>query len=298
MRSLIERISEILKDKGAFSHGHYHSPTFDHHVIRGEVPIDYDQDIKGIDLRTDAQLELLQYLVKYYDEDVFPIDKDEKSSYYFNNQYFSYSDALFLNAVIRHFRPRKIVEVGCGYSSAVMIETNKRYENNSIDLTMIEPFPARFNHLVRDGHSSLLKKQLQNVPVETFHALQKNDLLFIDSSHVIKFKSDLSYLFFEIMPMLNEGVIIHFHDIFFPFEYPIEWLKVGRYWNEAYLLRAFLQFNSKFEILLYTSYLEGKFSDWFKNNMPFCLKNHEYIQVEGKIKLMNTTGQSLYIVKT
>lgn len=179
-----------------------------------------------------------------------------------------------------------------------MMETNARYLGNSLNLTFIEPSPEeRFNNLVTEGKFSLVKQKLQEVQIETFKSLDRNDILFIDSSHVVKFGSDLSYLFFHILPALNEGVIIHFHDVFFPFEYPVEWLKQGRYWNEAYFLRAFLQYNSCFEIMLYTSYLEGKFVEWFKTNMPLCLKRHEYIRMNGKMRLMATTGQSIYLVK-
>ncbi len=84
------------------------------------------------------------------------------------------------------------------------------------------------------------------------------DILFIDSTHVSKIGSDVNRLIFDILPALPRGVVVHFHDIFFPFEYPLEWLYEGRAWNEAYLLRAFLSYNKSFKILFWNSYLQAK----------------------------------------
>ena len=92
---------------------------------------------------------------------------------------------------------------------------------------------------------------VQNVKLIEFEKLEPNDLLFIDSSHISKIGSDLNYLLFEVLPSLKPGVIIHFHDILYPFEYPYEWIEKGIYWNEAYLLKAFLMHNKNYEILLF-----------------------------------------------
>jgi hypothetical protein len=124
--------------------------------------------------------------------------------------------------------------------------------------------------------------RVQDIPLSFFDRLQQNDILFIDSSHVVKFASDLHYLMFEVLPRLAEGVIIHFHDIFYPFEYPEAWLREGIAWNEAYMLRAFLSHNSNYDILLFTTYLQRKFPDFFSRHFPLCAKN---------------TGGSLWIQK-
>jgi len=85
--------------------------------------------------------------------------------------------------------------------------------------------------------------------------------------------SDVNYIFFEILPLLRPGVFIHFHDVFWPFEYPESWIEEGRQWHEVYLLRAFLEFNRDFEIVVFNTFLETFHSDWFEKYMPLCLKN-------------------------
>jgi hypothetical protein len=116
-----------------------------------------------------------------------------------------------------------------------------------------------------------------------FENLDENDVLFIDSSHVAKIGSDVNFLMFEVLPRLKPGVIIHLHDIFWPFEYPQSWIDEGRAWNEAYLIRAFLQFNEAFEVLLFNSYLGQRQGDLVRGIMP---------------RFMRTTGASLWLRKT
>ncbi|MBF0510802.1 MAG: class I SAM-dependent methyltransferase, partial [Candidatus Omnitrophica bacterium] len=112
-----------------------------------------------------------------------------------------------------------------------------------------------------------------DVDVSFFDELGENDILFVDSSHVSKTGSDVNHILFNILPKLNKGVLIHFHDIFYPFEYPKPWVLEGRCWNEDYLLRAFLSYNNSFEIVVFNTFLEHFHEDWFKENMPLCLKN-------------------------
>jgi hypothetical protein len=114
---------------------------------------------------------------------------------------------------------------------------------------------------------------VQEVGLEKFKALRENDILFIDSSHVSKINSDVNYIFFTILPQLHPGVYIHFHDIFYPFEYPKEWIYEGRAWNEIYLLRAFLQHNAVFKIVFFNTFLEYFHAKRFQEDMPLCLKN-------------------------
>jgi hypothetical protein len=120
---------------------------------------------------------------------------------------------------------------------------------------------------------ALVESGVQEVAVSKFQELEENDLLFIDSSHVSKLGSDVNYLFLEVLPKLNKGVIVHIHDIFYPFDYPFEWIQDGRSWNEAYLLRAFLTGNSQFEILLWNSWLGIKVLVWIQEHSPLFMKN-------------------------
>ncbi|CAN5770970.1 hypothetical protein BH20PSE1_BH20PSE1_02830 [soil metagenome] len=119
----------------------------------------------------------------------------------------------------------------------------------------------------------IIEKPLQDVPVSLFQGLTANDILFIDSTHVSRVGSDVNYLFFEVLPALRPGLFIHFHDVFWPFEYPESWIEEGRQWQEDYVLRAFLEFNQAFEIVVFNAFLETFHGDWFEKYMPLCLKN-------------------------
>lgn len=115
--------------------------------------------------------------------------------------------------------------------------------------------------------------KVQKIPSEVFHSLESGDLLFIDSSHVMKCGNDLQVLFFNILPFLPPGIFVHFHDIFYPFEYPAEWLKMARCWNESYFLRAFLSYNSQWTIYFWNSYVSFVYNDFIKKEMPLCLRD-------------------------
>src|SRR6185295_14291779 len=119
---------------------------------------------------------------------------------------------------------------------------------------LIEPYPDLVKRLLRPDdfdRVQFIRSLVQDVPLKIFDVLEANDILFIDSSHVCKVGSDVYHELFRILPRLRPGVIIHFHDIFWPFEYPEDWLREGRAWNELYLMRAFLQHNEAYEILLF-----------------------------------------------
>jgi hypothetical protein len=184
--------------------------------------------------------------------------------------------AIFLHCMVRYSQPQQIIEVGSGFSSCVMLDTNELFFANRIQLTHIEPYPNLLYSLLRPGDRErveILPQKLQEIPLERFQSLQAGDILFIDSTHVSKTGSDVNYLFFAILPSLAPGVYVHIHDIFYPFEYPAEWVYNGRAWNEAYLLRGFLQYNEVFSIQFFNTYLEQVYKSRFREKMPLCLKD-------------------------
>jgi len=158
-----------------------------------------------------------------------------------------------------------------------MLDTNELFFDNSISLTFIEPHPQAFLSLMKRGDAKrieLVSSQLQDVGLDVFSRLSANDILFIDSSHVSKVGSDVNYLVFEILPLLQRGVYVHFHDVFYPFEYPQQWIcDLGIAWNEAYLLRAFLQYNTSFRIAFFNTYLETFFEKEMRAVLPLCFNN-------------------------
>ena len=198
----------------------------------------------GIRLRADEQKKLLDELATYYEE----FDWSEKPGigrrFYVPNIFFEIGDAIILYAMLRRFRPKQVIEVGSGFSSALMLDTNDLFLGGGVHFTFIEPNAERLCSLLTSedrGRVQLLEKPVQQVAAQVFSSLEVDDVLFIDSSHVAKVGSDVNYLFFKILPLLQSGVLIHIHDIMWPFEYPLEWIIEGRSWNEAYILRAFLQ---------------------------------------------------------
>lgn len=163
-------------------------------------------------------------------------------------------DARLLYYYILKNKPKKIIEIGSGNSTLLIYNTLNKY-NIDCELICIEPYPPNFLYKLDENKKiKLINKKLEQVDIELFKELSSNDILFIDSSHVAKLNSDVIFYFTKIFPILNTGVNIHIHDIFFPYEYP--WIKEGRFWNEQYFLYVFLQYNSKFIITFCNSYSE------------------------------------------
>jgi hypothetical protein len=206
----------------------------------------------------------------------FNANKQDHLRYQFENGSYSYTDAIVLYSMIRNLKPKRIIEVGSGHSSAVMLDTNELFFNNQINLTFIDPYPERLLSLLKEEdkiNNTLIKSDVQLLDLKLFKELQEGDILFIDSTHVSKTGSDVNYILFEILPNLNEGVYIHFHDIFYPFEYPKEWVFNGRNWNENYILKAFLMHNADYKMILFSEYLH-KFSKETFSKLPLCYNNH------------------------
>lgn len=245
--------------KSAYPPGHYYSPIPDlNEVAKDEERIfKVSKDIAGINLNSEGQKQYLTKVKTFINERNFSQHKTDAERYYTTNGFFVESDALYYQAIIKDFRPKRVIEVGSGFSSAVLFDTLSQTGFNGVSIDLIEPFPDRlFNLFTSEDRSryTLHKQRVQTVPVSLFETLKPGDILFIDSSHISKVGSDFNFLLFQILPILQPGVLVHLHDILFPFEYPKEWIYEGRFWNEAYLLKAFLMYNSGFNILLFNDY--------------------------------------------
>jgi hypothetical protein len=271
--------NELAKYETWVPPGHFYSPIPSIEEIRAKEEQVFGQRPKtlpGIDLNEAEQLELLDQFAGYYKDLPFKREKQSGLRYFFENPNYSYSDAIVYHCMLRHARPRRIVEIGSGYSSCVALDTNERFFGNRIDCTFIEPYPELLRSLLKDEDAQRIhirESNLQSVALEAFSRLASGDILFIDSTHVSRIGSDVNYIIFEILPALNAGVLIHFHDVFFPFEYPKEWIYEGRAWNEIYILRAFLQYNHHFKIIFFNTFLETLHRSKFVEKMPLCLEN-------------------------
>jgi hypothetical protein len=216
------------------------------------------EQMAGIDVNEMGQVELLKQISSYINEFCFPENKSDAFRYYSNNPFFSLVDSIFLFGIMRHFQPKRMIEIGSGFSSCLMMDTNDRF-GGGIQFTFIEPYPDILKSLLKPDdvfRKEIVPQKLQNVDLGIFSALTSNDILFIDSTHVSKLGSDVNRELFHILPILQKGVLVHFHDIHWPFENLRQWIEQGRAWNESYILRAFLQYNDTFEIMLFPSYLQ------------------------------------------
>ena len=221
-------------------------------------------ELIGIDLDEAAQLALLdEFRRKYKAEyDQFSDPQSAPAGFSLPNRSFSSVDAEILYCMIRHFKPSAIMEIGSGNStllSADAILKNSRETGGVASLVAIEPHPNEILERGFPGLTKVIKAPVQSVPLKEFEMLRENDILFIDSSHVLKTASDVQYEYLEIVPRLKKGVIVHFHDIFLPFSYPKSWVvNELRFWNEQYVLQALLAFNKSFRILWAGNYMNHK----------------------------------------
>lgn len=223
----------------------------------------------GINFNEDKQLKLLKSFLEFKEEyNKIPTSPGEKDyEFSFNNIAFDWFDALVYYCFIRHFKPRSIIEVGSGWSSKLAAQA--ALKNGFTRLTCIEPYPQEFMKKGFPGLTKLYTSDVQELPLSVFSKLEENDILFIDSSHTVKTGGDVNYLFLEVLPRLKKGVLIHIHDILFPYEYPEPWVtKEHRFWAEQYLLQAFLMFNQDFSVLFASNYLGFKYPKQIKAVFP------------------------------
>ncbi len=238
--------------------GHYYSTIPSQDELAAEKERIFSTALRplpGIVIPDEAMLKLLAQFAPLYND--FPFTKP---GYRFSmpNGVFDWGEAVILYSIMRVFKPARIIEVGSGFSSALMLDISEHFLE-APRLTFIDPYTERLQTLVskKDANKvTIHPRRLQDVDSDMFKELEANDIAFFDSTHVSKCDSDVNHIFFDVLPKLKPGVLIHFHDVFYPFEYPERWLlEVGAAWNEDYLLRAFLQYNDSFEILFFNDYM-------------------------------------------
>ena len=271
LAGLLESWKQIMSNGSwpfveAWKPGSFYSPIPSMDEVRGDEDRIFNRELRelpGIDMRDAEQLELLGELAKFQSEMPYKPDVPPGLRYKYPNPSFNIEDSILLYSMLRHLRPRRVIEVGCGYTSGLMLDTNEIFFDRQIEFTFIEPYPEPYfeSDIIRSKDREIarvLRSPVQHVPVETFESLESNDILFVDCSHVSKVGSDVNYLIHDVFPRLRVGVHVHIHDVPYPFEYWKDWVFRGWAWNEAYLLRAFLEFNSSFEVVFFNDYM-GRF---------------------------------------
>jgi predicted O-methyltransferase YrrM len=258
--------------------GHYYSPIPSKKDVERFALEKWHQTpdaIAGVDFNVAGQLRMLETLGPLTRELAFADDAGGATRYWWDNDGFSPGDATVLAAMLMHYRPRQVLEIGAGYSTAVMLDVSERYLEGPPRITCVDPEPGRLRSVLRGDEAQLTIHEtiMQELPRELFTSLAANDILFIDSSHVLKLGSDVSILFLEVLPRLAPGVVVHVHDIATSFEYPLEWYEEGRAWNEAPALRAFLAFNEVYEILYFCDYMNRFQKEAVARHMPLALRH-------------------------
>lgn len=246
--------------------GHYYSP------VSGVRDADRAREQRGTmeldnsyDLRASAQIEFADLIGPSW-----TTFSESWRRYTRENEWYCHSDGAVYYSMLTTFNPKRIIEVGSGFSSAIALDTRDKQIHDA-ELIFIEPYPDRLLSLLEDSDhakTTLHQSALQDVPLETFDALEADDILFVDSTHVSKAGSDVNWLFFQVLPRLKPGVIIHIHDIHFPFEYIDSWLNEGRSWNELYMLRSFLSYNNAFQIVFFNSWVWQKHPEIVDRYLP------------------------------
>jgi SAM-dependent methyltransferase len=247
----------------------YYQPIPDTRTLRSEL-WERRSELVGIDLNTEAQLRLLTEVFPGFrgEYDQLPHEQREPTAqFHLGNGMFDGTDALACYCMIRHFRPRRVVEVGSGFSTRLLAEAALR--NGDTAVVAIDPNAAEALSRGFPGLTEVQKRPVEELALSFFEQLEADDVLFIDSSHVSRIGGDVNFLFLEVIPRLRPGVLVHVHDIFLPAEYPQEWVvEKSRFWTEQYLLQAFLEFNSAWEVLLANSYLGQEHREAMRATFP------------------------------
>jgi hypothetical protein len=171
--------------------------------------------------------------------------------------------------MLSQLAPRQVIEIGAGWSTRAILDVRDRLLDGNLIVTAIEPYAsAVIPELMSDPEVAVIELSAQETGLERFLGLEAGDVLFVDSSHIVKFGSDVQFILNEVLPRLAPGVRVHFHDVMYPFEYPLEWVRQGRNWNEAYVLRSFLTFNSAYAIDLFAAYVWGVAPDRAASLLP------------------------------
>ena len=271
--------TKILKLIGVFPiRDHYNEPFFnDSHLKK---TLGEKRKLPGIDFRHDEQLNFLKGLTYQKDFDMF-IEKQKStninSRFILDNDSFESGDAEFLFNLVRHLKPNKVIEIGCGASTKLIsaaLDLNTEKADKRGDHICIEPYQQPW--LASFGNIQLLRQKVEDIDIELFSSLDSSDLLFIDSSHIIRPQGDVLHEYLEIVPKLNKGVFVHVHDIFTPHDYLENWVKKSVFfWNEQYLLEALLSNNRSYEIVAALNYLKHEEYDALKKVCPYLETSRE-----------------------
>ena len=258
--------------------GHFYSPVTDPEALRREAGRIFGGAAPaGVELRPAGQMAYAEQLAEHYPALPFAPGPRAGLRYHYDNPAFSYGDAIALAGTLLIHRPANVIEVGSGYSSAVTLDILRGRLGGTARCLFIDPYPDRLESLLLPGDRAaieIMPAPVQEVGLEVYDRLGAGDILFIDSTHVVKTGSDVVHHLTRVLPRLRPGVLVHFHDIFHPFEYPEQWaIAENRAWNEIYCLHAFLYGNAAFEIVFFNDFFARTQRGFLERRMPLFLAN-------------------------
>lgn len=236
---------------------HFYQPIPDLNDLRRRKVWDRISPLRGINMNVESQIGLLKEMSALFGHECkWPLDPTTNpKEFYLRNNSFGFQCASLLHYMIRYFTPKKILEIGSGFSSRIIAQALALNSDTSCNHTIIDPYP---NEVIKSLPATVNVNKVEEVPETFFEQLESGDILFIDSSHCVRIGGDVNYLFLDILPVLKKGVIIHIHDIPMPKEYGEAYFtnpSFRMFWTESYLLQAFLMFNDSFSVLASAGYI-------------------------------------------
>jgi predicted O-methyltransferase YrrM len=255
--------------------GHFYSPIVDPKLadeyLKALEEKAWPASLPDVLISASTIQETWMALLPFMEEMPFAEAPKDRLRYGFINNSYGYGDAAILYAMIRKHKPKHIIEVGSGWSSACILDTIDLHLKGNCRLTFIEPFPKLLMSLIGNTKKkyTLYESGVQQVALDVFRELNAGDILLIDSTHIAKSGSDVCFEINEVLPVLKPGVLVHIHDMFWPFEYPRQWVvDDNRSWNEVHMVRAFLQNNEKWRVLMFNDYVAKIHPELIEKTLP------------------------------
>jgi len=283
--SLLPSSTRSLKRMGLFPiRDHYYQPLFnDAHLTK---PLSEVRTLPGIDLRHKSQVSLLEELGFADELRALHLERPPRNDldFHFGTNWFESGDAEFLYSMIRHLKPRRVFEVGSGHSTKIAQLALKKNatDGTTAEHVCIEPYEMPW---LEQLAVRVIRERVEDVGLDVFGQLESSDLLFIDSSHMIRPQGDVLFEYLELLPSLASGVIVHVHDIFTPLDYPDEWVRRDiRMWNEQYLLEALLSNSERYEIVAALNYLQHAEYDRLSSVCPYLTPEREPVSFYMRIR--------------
>jgi predicted O-methyltransferase YrrM len=247
---------------------HYYEPMINSSHLR--YPLSKDRNLPAIDFNVQEQLSVLSQFSFQEELLEFPVEPAGRLEFYYHNGSFVSGDSEYLYSMVRLVKPKKIIEIGSGYSTLM---TRNAIRRNTIDEAgyscehvCIEPYEQPW---LEDLGIQIIRRRVEECDIDQFKSLERGDILFIDSSHVIRPQGDVLFEFLELLPLLKPGVFVHIHDIFTPRDYLSQWvIDEVKLWNEQYLLEAFLSFNLQFRVVGALNFLKHHYRDAIGERLP------------------------------